>query len=106
MMMRGGWWVWGAVLAAGPALAQEPPAEVRRLLELEGAISSVDVRHSKLMLAAGRERVELHVDASTTIFLPGGTGRLEDLSPGQRLRVAYEPGAHGAVAQWIELLEK
>jgi hypothetical protein len=105
-MARGGWAVWGAVLAAGPALAQEPPAEVRRLLELEGAISSVDVRHGTLMLTAGRERVELRVDASTTIFLPGGTGRLEDLAPGQRLRVAYEPGERGAVAQWIELLEK
>jgi len=105
-MIRASWGAWGALLAAGPALAQEPPAEVRSLRQMEGAISSVDVRHRKLMLAEGRERVELQVDAGTTIFLPGGMGRLEDLSPGQRLRVAYEPGEHGAVAQWIELLEK
>lgn len=94
------------MLAAGPALAQEPPAEVRSLREMVGAISSVDVRHRKLTLAEGRERVEVQVDAGTTIFLPGGMGRLEDLSPGQRLRVAYEKGERGAVAQWIELLEK
>ena len=105
-MVRGCWGVWGAVLAAGPALAQEPPAEVRGLRELVGSVSSVDVRQRKLMLADGRERIEVHVDAGTTIFLPGGMGRLEDLSPGQRLRVAYETGEHGAVAQWIELLEK
>ncbi|HEX8699493.1 MAG TPA: hypothetical protein VF815_11695 [Myxococcaceae bacterium] len=105
-MIRGSLGLWGTVLVAGTALAQEPPAEVRGLREMVGAVSSVDVRQRKLMLAEGRERVELHVDAGTTIFLPGGMGRLEDLSPGQRLRVAYEPGEHGAVAQWIELLEK
>ena len=105
-MLRGSWGLWGMALAAGPALAQEPPEEVRGLRQMEGAVSSVDVRSSKLMMAEGRKRVELHVDASTTIFLPGRTGRLEDLSPGQRLRVAYEPGEHGAVAQWIELLEQ
>lgn len=105
-MSRGGVGVWGALLGAVPALAQEPPAEVRSLREVEGAISSVDVRRGTLMLAEARGRVELRVDASTTIFLPGRTGRLEDLSPGQRLRVAYEQGERGAVAQWIELLEK
>jgi len=105
-MIRGCGWLWGVVLAAGPALAQEPAAEVRGLREMEGAVASVNVQGSKLMLAEGRQRVELHVDASTTIFLPGRIGRLEDLSPGQKLRVAYEPGERGAVAQWIELLEK
>jgi hypothetical protein len=93
------------LLGAVPALAQEPPAEVRSLREVEGAISSVDVRRGTLTLAEARGRVELRVDASTTIFLPGRTGRLSDLSPGQRLRVAYEQGERGAVAQWIELLE-
>lgn len=105
-MVRGWWWLWGVVLAAGPALGQEPPEEVRGLREVEGAVASVDVPRSKLLLTQGRKQVELHVDASTTIFLPGRTGSLEDLSPGQRLRVAYEPGEGGAVAQWIELLEK
>ena len=105
-MGRGVVWLGAMVLGAVPALAQEPPEEVRGLRQVEGSVSSVDVRSSKLMLAEGRKRVELHVDASTTIFLPGRTGRLEDLSPGQRLRVAYEPGQHGAVAQWIELLER
>ena len=105
-MLRGSWGLCGVVLAAGSALAQEPPEEVRGLRELEGAVSSVDVQGSTLMLTAGRKRVELHVDANTTIFLPGRTGRLEDLAPGQKLRVAYEPGERGAVAQWIELLEK
>jgi hypothetical protein len=96
--------LWGALLGAVPALAQEPPAEVRGLREVEGAIFAVDVRQRTLSLAQARGRVELRVEASTTIFLPGGMGRLEDLSPGQRLRVAYEPGERGAVAQWIELL--
>jgi hypothetical protein len=105
-MGRAYWGLWGVLLGAVPALAQEPPAEVRSLREVEGAISAVDVRKSTLLLAEARGRVELHVDASTTIFLRGRTGRLEDLSPGQRLRVAYETGERGAVAQWIELLDK
>jgi hypothetical protein len=45
------------------------------------------------------------VDASTTLFLPGHTGRLEDLRVGQQVRAAYEPRERGAVAQWIELIE-
>jgi hypothetical protein len=103
-MGRGYWGLWSVWLWAIPALAQEPPAEVRSLREVQGTISAVDPRKGTLVLEEARGRVRLHVDASTTIFLPGGTGRLEDLSPGQRLRVAYEADERGAVAQWIELL--
>lgn len=95
----------GAVLGAVPALAQEPLAEVRSLREVQGAITAVDARQGTLMLAEGKGRVELRVDESTTIFLPGGTGSLADLSPGQKIRAAYERGDKGSVAQWIEVVE-
>ncbi|MDY7227934.1 hypothetical protein [Hyalangium rubrum] len=98
--------LWGVVLSAGPALAQEPPAEVRSLQEVQGAIASVDARRGTLMLSEGKGRVELRVDASTTIFLPGGIGSLADLTPGQKVRAAYERGDKGPVAQWIELVEE
>jgi hypothetical protein len=97
--------LWGALLGAVPALAQAPPAEVRSLREVQGAITAVDARRGTLTIEVAGERVELRVDASTTIFLPGRTGRLADLSPGQRMRAAYEPRERDAVAQWLELLE-
>lgn len=102
-MSRGyvGWWV---LLGAVPALAQEPAAEVRSLREMQGRVSAVDARRGTLTLTGTGERVELHVDANTTIFLPGRTGQLTDLSPGQQVRVAYEPREQQALAQWLEVL--
>jgi hypothetical protein len=105
-MSRGYVGVWSAVLlaAAMPALAQDPPAEVRSLREVQGEITAVDGAGGTLTLEEPSGRVELRVDGSTTIFLPGRTGRLADLKTGQRVRAAYEPRERGAVAQWIELL--
>ena len=106
-MVRGYVWLGAAWLGAVPAQAEEPPAEVRSLREVRGPIAAVDTRGGTLTLtleeASGR--VELRVDGDTTIFLPGRTGRLEDLKAGQRVRAAYEPRERGSVAQWIELLE-
>jgi hypothetical protein len=105
-MGRGNLWLWGvAALGALPALGQEQPAEVRSLREVEGSITAVDVRKGTLTLEEASGRVELHVDGGTTFFLPGRTGRLADLVPGQRVRVAYERGERGAVAQWLQVLE-
>jgi hypothetical protein len=104
-MSRGVVGLWGALLGAVPALAQEPPAEVRSLREVQGPITAVDAQAGTLTLEHSSGRVELRVDGSTTIVLPGHTGRLADLKAGQRVRAAYEPRARGAVAQWIELLE-
>ncbi|WP_224240952.1 hypothetical protein [Hyalangium gracile] len=104
-MSRGhvGWW--GALLIAGPALAQEPAAEVRSLREVQGPIKAVNAAGGTLTLEHSGGQVELRVDGTTTIFLPGRTGRLEDLRTGQRIRAAYEPRERGAAAQWIELME-
>jgi hypothetical protein len=104
-MGRGVVGLWSALLGAVPALAQEPPAEVRSLREVQGPITAVDARGGTLTLEHSSGRVKLRVDGSTTIFLPGHTGRLADLKAGQRVRAAYEPRERGAVAQWIELLE-
>ena len=105
-MGRGHVGLWAAVLwGAVPALAQEPPAEVRSLREVQGSITAVDGHGGTLTLEEPSGRVKLRVDANTTIFLPGRTGRLTDLKAGQRVRAAYEPRERGAVAQWIELLE-
>lgn len=94
-------------LGALPAWAQEPPAEVRSLREVQGPITAVNARGGTVTVALEEtgERVELRVDGDTTIFLPGRTGRLVDLKEGQRVRAAYEPRARGSVAQWIELQE-
>jgi hypothetical protein len=105
-MGRGSLWLWGVgVLGALPVQAQEPPAEVRSLREVQGPVTAVDLRRSTLTLEEASGRVELRVDETTTFFLPGRTGSLADLKPGQRVRATYERGEHGAVAQWIELLE-
>jgi hypothetical protein len=106
-MARRYMWLGGVALGAVPALAEEPPAEVRSLREVRGPISAVDTRKGTLTLTLEEPsgRVELRVDGETTIFLPGRTGRLADLKAGQRVRAAYEPGVRVSVAQWIELLE-
>ncbi|MFL5344691.1 MAG: hypothetical protein ACJ8AT_07850 [Hyalangium sp.] len=88
-----------------PALAQEPPAEVRSLHEVQGSIAAVDASGGTLTLEHPSGKVQLRVDGNTTIFLPGHTGRLTELKAGQHVRAAYEPRERGAVAQWIELLE-
>jgi hypothetical protein len=100
-------WLGAVGLGAVPALAQEPPAEVRSLREVQGPISAVDTRGGTVRVALEEPggQVELRVDGDTTIFLPGRTGRLADLKVGQRVRAAYEPRRRGWVAQWIEVLE-
>ncbi|HYH95603.1 hypothetical protein [Hyalangium sp.] len=100
-------WLGVVGLGAVPALAEEPPAEVRSLREVQGPISAVDTREGTLSLTLEEPsgRVELRVDGETTIFLPGRTGRLADLKTGQRVRAAYEQRERVFVAQWIELLE-
>lgn len=104
-MVRGYGVLWGAMLGALPAMAQEPAAEVRSLREVQGQITAVNTRGGTLTLEYPGGQVELRVEGTTTLFLPGGTGRLEDLRAGQRIRAAYEPRERGAVAQWIELME-
>jgi hypothetical protein len=104
-MVRGYVWLGVAWLGAVPALAEEPSAEVRRLREVHGPITTVDTHRGTLTLEEASGRVELRVDGDTTIFLPGRTGRLADLKAGQHVRAAYETREHVSVAQWIELLE-
>jgi hypothetical protein len=104
-MGRGYGVLWGALLGTVPALAEEPPAEVRSLREVQGPITALSTGGGTLTIEHPGGRVELRVDGTTTIFLPGRTGQLADLRAGQRVRAAYEPRARGSVAQWIELLE-
>ncbi len=79
--------------------------EVRELFSVEGAIAAVDLARGTLTLQLESGALEVRVDAGTTIFLAGRTGRLSELSAGQRVRAAYEqdPEGRGPVAQWIEL---
>ena len=106
-MGRGCVGLWGALLGAAPALAQEPPAEVRSLREVEGAIaSSVDLARGTLMLAEARGRVELRVDASTTILLLAARGAWRIRRLGEA--VASRLRAGRGRARWrsgFELLE-
>jgi antitoxin (DNA-binding transcriptional repressor) of toxin-antitoxin stability system len=72
---------------------------------VEGRIAAVDVAQGTVTLQQDGSALVMRVDAGTTIFLAGRTGRLADLVAGQRVRAAYEPGPDGRwpVAQWIEL---
>ena len=79
--------------------------EVRELASVEGLIAAVDLAQGTVTLQLDGAPLVMRVDAGTTIFLAGRTGRLQDLSAGQRVRAAYEQGpeGRGPVAQWIEL---
>lgn len=102
-----GWGLWAAQTAGAADVAADEAAmaEVRELASVEGRIAAVDVAQGTLTLQLGSTPLVIRVDAGTTIFLAGRTGRLADLSAGQRVRAAYEqaPDGRGAVAQWIEL---
>lgn len=79
--------------------------EVRELASVEGQIAAVDVPGGTVTLQLDGASLVVRVDAGTTIFLAGRTGRLAELSAGQRVRAAYEqePEGRAPVAQWIEL---
>lgn len=94
--------------AAGAAAQLQRAAfieEVRELASVEGQIAAVDLSQGTVTLQLEGTSLVVRVDAGTTIFLAGRTGRLADLSAGQRVRAAYEqdPEGRGPVAQWIEL---
>jgi hypothetical protein len=79
--------------------------EVRELASVEGQVAAVDLAQGTVTLQLEGAVLVVRVDAGTTIFLAGRTGRLADLSAGQRVRAAYEQDPEGRtpVAQWIEL---
>ena len=97
VLVFGAW----ALSAASMVFAQKPapkPREVMPLHEAVGRLQKVDPR-SQVVVVDG---VTLKVDQTTTIFVDGRTGALTDLSEGEVVRAAYEPGQASPVAQWIE----
>jgi hypothetical protein len=99
-----GLWAAQAAGAADVLALEAAMGEVRELASVEGRIAAVDLAQGTVTLQQGETPLVMRVDAGTTIFLAGRTGRLADLSAGQHVRAAYEQGPDGRpVAQWIEL---
>jgi hypothetical protein len=87
---------------AGVAPAKNTAPTLPALREAAGKIDAIDGEHNVITVDGKR----LQVDQTTTIFVSGRTGTMEDLDEGVRVRATYEPGADRPVAQWIELVPK
>jgi Copper binding periplasmic protein CusF len=98
-------WAGGAAAASVESAELAFVSDVRELTSVEGQIAAVDPAQGTLTLQQDGSVLVMRVDAGTTIFLAGRTGRLAELRAGQRVRAAYEQSPDGRVpvAQWIEL---
>lgn len=114
-MKFGVWVALGAVLAAGAGHAEsvEAPsgkaAPVRRdqstLKEASGTIRAIDKDNNRLIIAPGDKGtpVDLVIDRTTTIFVDGRIGKLDDVLEGNEVRASYELKKGSNRAQWIEV---
>ena len=105
----------GALLGGGSALAESveaptgQPPPVRRdessLKEATGRIRAIDKDRNQLTIAPGekQEAVNLVIDRTTTIFVDGRIGKLDDVREGNEVRASYELKQGSNRAQWIEI---
>jgi hypothetical protein len=75
--------------------------------EARGRIVQIDPDKKELRLetrAPVRGMLDLKIDAKTRIFIAGQPATLDDLAPGRRIRVVFEPRGGKPVAQVIRSL--
>ncbi|MFN7134253.1 MAG: hypothetical protein ACK4N5_19395 [Myxococcales bacterium] len=99
------------VYAEGTEVAKQDKAQrvVRRdassLKEAAGKVRSIDKDKNELsILGEGQtDPVKLTVDRTTTIFVDGRIGTLNDVNEGFEVRASYELKQGNNRAQWIEI---
>lgn len=89
---------------AEPRKAGNPAGQEMGLREAKGTVKDVDKGKSQVTLGPSRgEPLILQVDRTTTIFIDGRVGRLDEVKPGTEVRAAYETRRGANRAQWIEV---
>ncbi|MGC4113649.1 MAG: hypothetical protein QM765_03090 [Myxococcales bacterium] len=102
-------WVVAAMLAGlplGTARADDPPKDAG-LREARGAVGQVDKDRNRVTLEQNKgSALTLQVDKTTTIFIDGRTGTLDEIKAGAEVRASYETKQGANKAQWIEVSKK
>ncbi|MBI5546498.1 MAG: hypothetical protein HY901_21670 [Deltaproteobacteria bacterium] len=103
-----------ALVAAGLPFGQsraeaEEGAALRDagLREARGAVQGVDKDKNKVTVEQPKgSPLTLNVDKTTTIFIDGRTGTLDEIKAGHEVRASYETRQGANKAQWIEVSKK
>ncbi|HEY3445937.1 MAG TPA: hypothetical protein VGK67_06200 [Myxococcales bacterium] len=93
-------------LPFGVARAEDPPKDAG-LREARGAVNQVDKDKNRVTVEQGKgSALTLQVDKTTTIFIDGRTGTLDEIKAGAEVRASYETKQGANKAQWIEVSKK
>ncbi len=77
------------------------------LREARGRVRGVDKEHNELTLDSGQTPpVILQLDKTTTVFVDGHTGTLDEVREGSEVRASFETKRGGNRAQWVEVSKK
>jgi hypothetical protein len=96
----------GALVTVGyaaekPAVKRTDPGVLR---EARGKVKDIDKGKNQVVLdRSAKEALTLQVDKSTTIFIDGRIGTLDEVEPGGEVRASYEFRQGANRAQWIEI---
>lgn len=101
-------WAMVAGLPFGVArAAEEKRREEAGLREARGAVNQVDKDKNRVTLDEPKGApLTLQIDKSTTIFIDGRSGTLDEIRAGAEVRASYETKAGANKAQWIEVSKK
>jgi Cu/Ag efflux protein CusF len=102
-------WVVAAMLVGLPfsaARAEESPKDAG-LREARGAVNQVDKEKNRVIVDSNKgSPLTLQVDKTTTIFIDGPHGTLDEIKAGAEVRASYETKQGANKAQWIEISKK
>ena len=102
-------WVVAAMLVGlpfGVARAEDQPKDAG-LREARGAVNQVDKDKNRVTVEQSKgSPLTLQVDKTTTIFIDGRTGTLDEIKAGAEVRASYETKQGANKAQWIEVNKK
>jgi hypothetical protein len=93
----------GTKVRASPSFQAPEASELAPLRRAEGRVVNVDAEGRHIYVRMNQAIQAFLVDTTTTIFLEGRTGEIEDLKPGQVVTASYDVDGEVPVAQWIEV---
>lgn len=99
-----------AVSVGGTAHAGDDDTAQARdlgLREARGSIQDVDKERNRVTVEPTKgSALTLQVDRTTTIFIDGRTGSLDEIRAGSEVRASYELRQGSNRAQWIEVSKR
>jgi hypothetical protein len=92
---------------ASLALTAATRGQTSGLREARGKVQQIDKANRQLVVDRSRHGpLTLQIDKSTTIFIDGRTGSLDEIGAGSEVRASFESRQGANRAQWIEVNRK